>query len=168
MRRGQSSYRLPSDWDPKNPDHVEVLNKILVETQQRLDTIQSVGAKKPTSPRTVSATGKQGVIWVTWQRVSNVDGYIVVIASESTMTKLVGRHSQPDSETCSYSYPIGNSATQLWFQVFSYRGNQVSDPSPVATATSVVFGAGESAPPTPPQDPRNPFNAGITGGPNRP
>lgn len=168
MRRGIETFRLPADWDAKNPDHVDLLNRILVQAQQRLDTIQSIGATQPKAPQTVTATGRQGCIWLTWQRVVNADGYTVIVASESTMTKLVGRHSLPDSDSCTYQLPVGNVASQFWFQVFSYRGNQLSPPSPTVTATSATYGAGESAPPTPPNDPRNPLNAGVTGGQNRP
>jgi hypothetical protein len=168
MRRGRESFRLPSDWDAKNPEHVDLLNRNFVEIQQRLDTIQSIGATAPKAPQTITATGKQGCIWLTWQRVVNADGYIVAAGSESTMSKLVSRNTLPDSESCTYQLPVGNVASQFWFQVFSYRGNQISPPSPTVNATSVAFGAGEAAPPTPPNDPRSPLRAGITGGPNRP
>lgn len=167
MRKGQDTYRLPSDWDSANPEHLEHLNRILVEVQQRLDTVQSIGASAPAAPQTVTATGKQGAIWLTWQRIANADGYIVIVSNESTVTKLIGRHNLPDSESCTFHLPVGNVAVQYYFQVFSYRGNQVSPPSPTVTATSVVYGAGEAAPPTPPQDPRNPKIAGLSGGPVR-
>ena len=168
MRKGQETYRLPSDWDPKNPEHLEVLNRTLLEISQRLDTIQSIGAPVPIAPQNITAIGKQGAIWLTWQRNAKCDGYIVIISNESTVTKLIGRHTLPDSESCTFHLPVGNVAVQYFFQVFCYRGNQVSPPSPTVNATSVVYGAGEAAPPLPPQDPRNPKTSGVTGGPVRP
>jgi len=168
MRKGQETYRLPSNWDSKDPEHLEILNRTLLEISQRLDTIQSIGAPKPPSPQNITATGKQGVIWLTWQRIATADGYIVIVGSESTMTKLVGRHNLPDSESCTFHLPVGNVATTFYFQVFSYRGNQVSQPSPTVTGTSIAYGAGETAPPSPPQDPRNPKISGLSGGPVRP
>lgn len=167
MRRAQDTYRLPSDWDPSKPDHLDLLNRILVEVQQRQDTVQTIGGPTPVAPQNLTATGKQGVIWLTWQRISGVDGYIVTVGSESTMTKLVGRHNLPDSESCTYQLPVGNVAAAFFFQVYAYLGNRVSPPSPTVTATSLAFTTAEAAPPSPPQDPRNPLRAGITGGQNR-
>src|SRR5215831_16878237 len=145
MRRGIDTYRLSSDWDPKNPDHLDQLNRTLIEIQQRLDTIQSIGARVPIAPQTVTATGKQGVIWLTWRRVKNADGYILVYGTDSTMVKILGRRVLADSETCDYQLPVGNVAVTYYFRIYTYRGNQVSDPSPTASAASVSFGAGEAA-----------------------
>lgn len=164
MRLSKPSYLLGSEWHPDKPGAVDQLSSILVEIQQRLDTVQQIGTKTPPAPTSPVATGKQGCIWLTWQRIANVDGYIVLSGSESTMTKLVGRHNLPDSESCTFQLPVGNSATQYFFQVFAYRGNQISPPSPTVNATSIAFGSGESAPPNPPSDPRNTKLAGITGG----
>lgn len=166
MRRSLDTYRLPDDWNPvkgvtkgaveQDLNAVAHLNKILLEIGQRLDTVQQTGGSKPVAPQNLTATGKQGCIWVTWNRVVGVDGYLLMVATESTMTKNVGRYNLPDSEQCAFQLPTGNSATKYYFQAYSYRGPQQSQPSPVANATSVAYGAGEAAPPNPPQDPRIP------------
>lgn len=164
MRRGQDTYRLPPDWHPDNAGAVEHLNRVLVEMGQRIDTVQQVGAKQPATPLSPSASGRQGLVWVTWNRVSNVDGYCVVVATASDMSKVLHRVDIPGSETCVYQMPVGNNAAQYWFQVYSYRGKLYSTPSNVVTASSVAFGAGEGAPPAPPVDPRNPLRAPLRNG----
>jgi hypothetical protein len=176
MRKGLDSYRLPSDWNPitkvaphtgeieNNPSAVEHLNRVLVEVQNRLDTIQQVGAKVPATPLSPSASGRQGLIWLTWNRVTNVDGYTVVVATAADMSKVLHRVDIPGSETCVYQMPVGNNAFQAWFQVYSYRGTKYSTPSNIVTATSVAFGAGEGAPPAPPVDPRNPLQVPLRNG----
>ena len=164
MRRSISNYKLPPDWHPDKPGAVEQLNNILAETQNRLDTVQQVGAKKPPTPIGPSAQGRQGLIWLTWNRVVNVDGYSVVVATSADMSKVLHRVDIPGSETCVYQMPVGNNAFQAWFQVYSYRGKLYSTPSNIVTATSVAFGAGEGAPPAPPVDPRNPLKAPLRSG----
>lgn len=176
MRKGLDSYRLPPDWNPitkvhphtgeieHNPSGVDHLNRILVEIQNRLDTIQQVGVKKPATPSSPSATGRQGLIWLTWNRVTNVDGYSVVMATTSDMSKVLHRVDIPGSETCVYQMPVGNNVATYYFQVFSHRGNIYSAPSNVVSGTSVAYGAGEGAPPAPPVDPRNPFQAPLRNG----
>lgn len=164
MRRGLDTYRLPPDWHPDNPGSIEHLNRILVEMGQRMDTLQQVGTKKPVAPNNVTATGRQGLIWLTWSRVDKVDGYCVVVATASDMSKVLHRADIPGSEACVYPLPVGNNAFQAWFQVYSYRGNLYSPPSVIVTATSVAFGAGEGAPPAPPVDPRNPLRAPLRNG----
>lgn len=176
MRKGQDSYRLPSDWNPiktikphsgemePNVAAVEHLNRVLVEIQQRLDVIQQVGAKKPATPLSPSATGRQGLIWVTWNRVVNVDGYCVVVATASDMSKVLHRQDIPGSETCTFQFTVGNNVATYYFQVYSYRGQFYSTPSNVVSGTSVAFGAGEGAPPAPPVDPRNPLIAPLRNG----
>lgn len=173
MRRSLDSFRLPPDWNPvtssndqvqHNPAAVEHLNRVLVEIQQRLDTIQQVGAKKPATPLSPSAQGRQGLIWLTWNRVVNVDGYSVVVATTSDMSKILHRIDIAGSETCVYHMPVGNVVFQAWFQVYSHRGTLYSTPSNVVTASSVAFAGGEAAPPAPPVDPRNPLRAPLRNG----
>lgn len=177
MRKGQDSYRLPSDWNPiktvkahtgemeANPAAVEHLNRVLVEIQQRLDTLQQVGAKKPATPLNPAATGRQGLVWVIWNRVVNVDGYCVVVATTSDMSKILHREDTLGSENCSFRFPVGNNASTYYFQIYSYRGKQYSTPSNIVSAASVAYGAGEGAPPAPPVDPRNPLRAPLRNGP---
>lgn len=176
MRKGQDSYRLSSDWNPvkkvnprtgeieHNQNDVEHLNRILVEIQQRLDIIQQVGAKKPVTPLSPKATGRQGLIWVTWNRVVNVDGYCVVVSTASDMSKVLHRQDIPGSETCTYQFPVGNNASTYYFQIYSYRGKLYSTPSNVVSAASLAFTTAEAAPPAPPVDPRNPLKAPLRNG----
>src|SRR6266851_10290846 len=116
MRRGLDTYRLPQDWHPDNPGAVEHLTRILVELGQRIDTIQQIGARVPATPLSPSATGRQGLIWLTWNRVSNVDGYAIVVSSVSDMSKILHRQDIPGSETCTYQFPVGNNASTYFFQ----------------------------------------------------
>ncbi len=176
MRKGQDSCRLPPDWNPvrsvaphtgkveHNPDAVDQLNRVLMEFKQRLDTIQQIGAQKPATPISPSATGRQGLIWLTWKRVVNVDGYCVMVSTASDMSKVLHRQDIPGSETCAYPFPVGNNVSTYYFQVYSYRGTIYSTPSNIVSAASVAFTTPESAPPAPPADPRNPLRAPLRNG----
>ena len=176
MRKGQDSYRLPPDWNPvrnvaphtgkieHDPSAVDQLNRVLTEIKHRLDTIQQIGARKPVTPQSPSATGRQGLIWVTWKRVADVDGYSVVVATASDMSKILHRVDIPGSETCVYQMPVGNNAATYYFQIYSYRGTLYSTPSNIVSAASIAYGAGEGAPPAPPFDPRNPLKAPLRNG----
>lgn len=164
MRRSMDTYRLPPDWHPDNPGSIEHLNRVLVEIGQRIDTLQQIGAKKPVAPQSVTATGRQGLIWVTWGRVVKVDGYSVVVATASDMSKILHREDIPGSESCTYRFPVGNNASTYYFQIYTYRGNLYSSPSVIVSATSVAFGASEGAPPAPSVDPRNPLRAPLRNG----
>ena len=167
---------MPGDWNPiksvkahtgeieHNPAAVEHLNRVLVEIQQRLDIIQQVGAKKPATPLSPTATGRQGLIWVTWNRVVNVDGYCLVVSTVSDMSKILHRQDIPGSETCTFQFPVGNNVSTYYFQIYSYRGQFYSTPSNIVSAASVAFGAGETTPPAPPVDPRNPLRAPLRNG----
>lgn len=176
MRKGQDSFRLPPDWNPvrsvaahtgkieHNPLAVDQLNRVLTEIKHRLDTIQQVGTRKPATPSSPSATGRQGLIWLTWNRVADVDGYSVVVATASDMSKILHRVDIPGSETCVYQMPVGNNVSTYYFQVYSYRGTQYSTPSNVVSAASLAFTTPEAAPPAPPVDPRNPLRAPLRNG----
>lgn len=176
MRKGQDSFRLPPDWNPvrsiavhtgkieHNPLAVDQLNRVLTEIKHRLDTIQQVGAQKPATPISPAATGRQGLVWVTWNRVVNVDGYSIVVATSSDMSKILHRVDIPGSETCVYQMPVGNNVSTYYFQVYSYRGTKYSTPSNIVSAASVAFTTPEAAPPAPPVDPRNPLKAPLRNG----
>lgn len=164
MRRGQDTYRLPPDWHPDNPGSIEHLSRIMVEIGNRLDTIQQIGAKPPVTPLSPSATGRQGLIWLTWNRVSNVDGYCVVVSTVGDMSKILHRQDIPGSETCTYPFPVGNNVSTYYFQVYSYRGTQYSTPSNIVSAASVAFTTPEGSPPAPPVDPRNPLLVPLRNG----
>jgi hypothetical protein len=167
-RKSVNTPLLPPTPDFSNPDevrqHIALLNQVIQNFSNRLDTIQQVGAVAPSAPLNVVAEGKQGYIGLTWNRIVNVDGYTVIWALDSKMSQLVGRISLPDGETCSYRLPTGNSATTYYFQVSAYKGNQISLPSVTVTATSVAYTTTGTPAANPPQAPRAPQVVGIRNG----
>lgn len=177
MRRGNVA-RLPlppttSASDVKVlHDHVvqmtTILNQNLQSVQNRLNTIQQTGAKKPPAVTGLTVTGKQGSFWLTWNRIANVDGYEVVRASDSAMSNIVGRFNVPGADSCTFSMPVGNVAVTSSFAVYAYQGPQIGDPSATVTATTATYTNAESAPPNPPIAPRSPKVAPTRSGPNLP
>lgn len=183
MRRG-NYYRLPSPPVLKGTiqsvpedmkalsDHLiqqtTVVNQMLQSVQQRLNTIQQTGAKTPPNVSGLTVTGKQGLFHLTWNRIENVDGYVIEQASDSGMTQLVGRYTLPDANQCLHQIPVGNVAVTNSFRVYAYQGPKISSPSPAVSATTVAYGAGESAPPAPPISPLAPKIAPPRSGPNLP
>lgn len=143
-----------------------ILNQGLQSLQNRQNTVQQTGATVPPTVTGLTVTGKQGCFWLTWNRIKNVDGYVVVQASDTAMSQLIGRFPVPDGDSCTLSIAVGNAAVTSSFQVYAYQGKKYSEPSAVVTATTVAFGAGEAAPPTPPLAPRQPKLAPIRSGPN--
>jgi hypothetical protein len=144
----------------------QIVNQSLQSTQQRLNTIQQTGAKAPPPVSGLTVTGKQGLFHLTWNRMKNVDGYVITHASDTGMTQLVGRYNVPDGNTPVHQIPVGNVAVTGSFQVYAYQGNKYSDPSPAVTATTAVYASAESAPPAPPIAPLQPKIAPVRSGPN--
>ena len=177
MRRG-NYIRLPLPPPNANKDiqalhdHVAqmtgLINQSLQVMQARLNTIQQTGAKPPVPVSGLAVAGKQGLFHLTWNRVKNADGYVIVHASDAAMTQIVGRYNIPDSNTPVHQIPVGNVAVTGSFQVYAYQGPQVGDPSPTVTATTATYGSSESAPPTPPIAPLAPKIAPPRSGPNLP
>lgn len=151
-------------------DHVTtmttILNQALQGLQNRVNKIQQVGAKTPPTVTGLSVTGKQGLFHLTWNRIANTDGYVVVHAADSGMTQVVGRYPVPDGDAVTHQIPVGNVAVTGSFQVYAYQGHQYSSPSNAVTATTTAYGAGEAAPPSPAIAPRHPKIAPIRSGPN--
>src|ERR1700761_7792664 len=145
-------------------EHVSALNNIIHNISNRLDTIQQVNVTPPVAPLNVAAEGKQGYIGITWGRIENVDGYTIIWANDQAMTQIVGRHTEPDGDTCSWHLPTGNSTSTYFFQVTAYKGNQTSLPSNAVTATSVAYTTTGTPATNPPQAPRAPQVAGIRNG----
>lgn len=143
-----------------------LLNQSLQSLQNRVNTIQQSGAKAPPTVTSLSVTGKQGLFHLIWNRIKNADGYVIVQASDSGMTQLIGRYPVPDGDTCSHQIPVGNVAVTNTFQVYAYQGRKYSEPSAAVTATTLVYGSAESAPPAPPIAPRQPKLAPVRSGPN--
>jgi len=179
MRRG-NVFRLPSppvlsnrfEDGPENnkliSEHLKTLNEIVNQAftsfQGRLNTIQQVKAKTPPNVSGLTVAGKQGLFHLTWNRIENTDGYVVVQASDTSMVNLIGRYNIPDGDQVSHQIPVGNVAMTSSFQVYAYQGNQYSEPSPIVTATTSVYGSSESAPQAPPIAPRQPKKAPIRNG----
>lgn len=145
-----------------------ILNQALQSLQNRQNTVQQTGAQAPPPVSGFAVTGKQGLFYLTWKRIVNVDGYVITQASDTAMTQLVGRYHISDGGQCVYQVPVGNVAVTNSFQIYAYQGPLVGDPSPTATATTVAYGSGESAPPAPPIAPLQPKVAPVRSGPNLP
>lgn len=144
----------------------DILNQGLQSLQNRMNTVQQVTAKVPPTITGLSVTGKQGLFYLTWNRISNTDGYLVVQAADAGMIQVIGRFNIPDGDSCTYSVPVGNVAVTSSFQVYAYQGNKYSDPSNIVTATTLTFTTPESAPLQPAIPPRQPKKAPIRSGPN--
>ena len=149
-------------------DMTIILNQGLQSLQQRINTVQQTGARTPPTVTGLTVTGKQGLFYLTWNRVANVDGYVVTRASDSAMKILIGRYNLPDSEQCTLDISVGNVAVTNSFQVYAYQGPKYSEPSPSVTATTSVYGSAEAAPANPPIAPRQPKIAPVRNGPNLP
>lgn len=143
-----------------------IINQGLQSLQNRMNTVQQVTAKTPPTVTGLTVAGKQGLFYLTWNRIAHTDGYIVIQASDTGMTQLVGRFNLPDGETCTYSVQVGNVAVTNSFQIYSYQGQKISEPSATVTATTVPYGAAEAAPPAPPIAPRQPKKVPPRSGPN--
>jgi len=143
-----------------------ILNQALQSLQNRVNTVQQTGAITPPTVTGLTVTGKQGCIYLVWNRINNVDGYVVMWATDSAMQVLVGRHAISDGEEASFVLPIGNHASTFYFQVYAYQGPQYSSPSAIVSGTSLTYTTSEAAPPTPPYAPRHPKLVPIRSGPN--
>lgn len=123
------------------------LNRWPVPTDLPTDT-------PPPVPGGVAATGQQGIIRIQWASIANVDGYDVAIMTTQNLANPDVNIARCMGAKCrEYVYPMGNSATLRYFAVRSFLSDIFSDWSSIVSATSVVFGAAESAPPAPPVNP---------------
>jgi hypothetical protein len=169
MRKG-NSFRLPSTMDLTDPAQaklfVGIANQALQSFQSRLDTIQQIGAKEPPVVSGFSVEGKQGLFNLTWNRIKNVDGYVVIQAADPGMLPIIGRCHIADGQQCSFKIMVGNVAVTASFQIFAYQGPKYSHHSPTVTATTLLYGAAEAAPASPPIAPQHPKVAPVRSGPN--
>ncbi len=136
-------------------EYTQQINEALLSLQKQIDGLSRAAAKKPPIVQGIAAEGRQGSLHVTWKKVLNTDGYLLLMYSDSAGTTIVQRTAIPDPETVYWETAMGNSATTRYFRIHAVNGQQVSDPSKLVSATSVAFGAGESAP-TPPPAPSEP------------
>jgi hypothetical protein len=143
-----------------------ILNQALQGLQNRMNTVQQIGAKTPPTVTGLTITGKQGLFHLTWNRIAHVDGYVITQASDTAMTQLIGRYNLPDGERCTFAIPVGNVAVTNSFQVYGYQGPKYSEPSPTVTATTLVYASSEAAPPAPLFSPRHPKLVPVRSGPN--
>lgn len=149
-------------------DHVVqmtvILNQAVQSLQNRVNTVQQVGAKSPPNVSGFAVEGKQGLFSLVWNRIANVDGYVVVHATDTAMKQIVGRYNIPDANQPLHQISVGNVAVTGSFQVYAYQGNKYSQPSPIITKTTAVYGSAESAPVTPPKSPLPPKLAPVRNG----
>ena len=143
-----------------------ILNQSIQAHQNRLNVIQQTGASNPPNVTGFSASGRQGLFSLVWNRIANVDGYVIIEATDSGMKQLVGRYNVSDGQQCSFQIPVGNVSIQRYFQVFAYQGNHYGSPSNAISATSLAFTTPESAPATPPIAPPQPLIIPVRSGPN--
>jgi len=182
MARQSTILRLPvppvlnSKFDPELArqlnEHLNtmttILNQALQGTQNRLATVQQTGAIAPPIVSNFTATGKQGLFHLTWNRIKNADGYVIMHASDMGMKNVIGRYHVPDGQSVSHQIPVGNVATTGYFQMYAYQGPQYSKPSAVVSATTSVYGSAEAAPVTSKTAPQNPLVSPVRSGPNLP
>lgn len=143
-----------------------ILNQGLQSLQNRLNTVQQTGAAVPPNVTGLTVTGQQGCFALTWNRIVNVDGYVIIQASDAAMTQRTGRFNISDGQQCSYNIPVGNVAITAYFEVYAYQGNHYGDPSPAVKATTKTYTTSESAPPAPPLPPPPPKIVPVRSGPN--
>jgi hypothetical protein len=142
-----------------------ILNQAVQNLQNRVNTIQQVGANAPPPVTGLAVEGKQGLFSLTWNRIHNADGYVIVHASDTAMKQIVGRYNIPDGNQPLHQIPVGNAAVSGSFQVYAYQGNQYSDPSPAVSATTAILSTStEAAPKTPPIRPLQPKVSGVRNG----
>lgn len=168
VRKNVPQYRLPSGTDFSNPTHLEQLNKLLQNLGDRLDTVQQIGATAPPAPLNLAAVGKQGLFAVTWNRIENVDGYVLCWSANSTMVPIAGRATLHDSDSCDFRLPVGNCVAAYFFTVSAFIGNQVSSPSNAVQASTIAYTTVGSAPADAPKTPRAALVVGPRGGANLP
>ena len=183
MRKG-NTYRLPTppivkatiDSAPEDVkalhEHIttmtQVLNQSLQTMQTRLDTIQQIGAVKPPTVTGLTVTGKQGLFHLTWNRQSNIDGYVVEQGTDATMQQITNRYHISDGDAAQHQIPVGNCAVTAAFRVYAHQGPMYSNPTTAVAATTSAYGAGEAVPTAPPIAPRPPRLAPVRSGPNLP
>lgn len=143
-----------------------ILNQALQSLQNRQNTVQQVQAKTPPTVTGLTVTGKQGLFHLTWNRIENTDGYVIVQSADSAMGQLLNRYNIPDGDQVAHQIPIGNVAVTHSFQVYAYQGQKYSEPSPIVTGTTLTYTTPEAAPPNPAIPPRHPKLAPVRSGPN--
>ena len=108
-------------------------------------------SQKPTAPTGLTVTGFQGGIRVQWAPTLGVDGYEIAVMTNQNLAApdvtIMGMWGDKNRE---WMYLTGNVAVTRYFAIRSVTANVESDWSSIASATSVVYGATESAPPTSP------------------
>ena len=132
------------------------INQAFRKMERRLDRIERVGTRAPLSVKGLTAEGRQGAFHVTWQKVIGAEGYSLVMASDAAAQLITHRWDIPGQETIAWTVPWANVATTRYFQIWAIRAGKQSEPSEIKSATSVGFGAGETAPTVPTQVSRNP------------
>ena len=144
------------------------VNQNFLKLLNRLDRLERVAVRKPPGVNGLTAQGRQGAFHITWKKIIGVDGYVLVMASDTAAQQITHRWEITGHETVAWTVPWANVASLRYFQIWSVRAGLHSIPSTIVSATSVAFGAGETAPTAPVQYSRNPefegSDLGIIGG----
>lgn len=150
-------YRINERFDDQKMDRlVSALNRSFAKLERRLDSSEKVNASTPPTVKEFTAEGKQGAFVLAWKKLHNIDGYTVLVASDSGMLKVTNRFDIPGQEVCTHSFSVGNVSMTRYFQIYSYIGSKHSQGSVVQSATTSTYGASEAAPSAPPFDPGRP------------
>lgn len=169
----QERFYIPPEWlqDITSPEQVEAamkvaqqLNRALSQIQNRLDKLEKVNVSISGRITSLAVEGRQGLFHITWNRVDDCDGYVLEMFTDSAATKRVGRWTLVGGQTVQWQIAVGNVAITRYFRLTPYRGAILGSPSAVVGGLSVSYGAGESAPTSPPTDPAPPVEGGEFGG----
>lgn len=132
------------------------INQAFLKMERRLNKLERVNVKAPFSVKGLTAQGRQGAFHITWQKVVGADGYSLVMATDAAAQLITHRWDIQGQETIAWTVPWANVASTRYFQIWAIRAGRQSEPSEIVSATSVAFGAGETAPTAPVQVSRNP------------
>ena len=150
-------YRLNERFESRDMNNlVRAANRTFAKLERRLDSLERVNAKTPPNIKDFTVEGKQGTFHLAWKKIIGVDGYIVLVSSDSGMIKITNRFDIPGQETCTWSIAVGNASFTRYFQLFTYIGKKTSNGSIVQSATSANFGSSEAVPAAPTFDPKRP------------
>lgn len=105
----------------------------------------------PTAP---VVTGQQGLLRIQWITVAGVDGYdIAIMTSPNLDAPDINIARVTGDKNREFVYQTGNVAITRYFAVRTFISGFFSTWTNPVSGTSVVFGAPESSPPSPPVSP---------------
>jgi hypothetical protein len=126
----------------------------LIEQTRYPTPTKLITSQPPVTPSAVVATGQQGLIRIQWASISGVEGYeIAIMTTPNLAAPDIDIETKMGEKGREFVYSTGNVAVTRYFSVRSFSGGFVSQWSAPVSGTSAVFGAAESAPPSPPVNP---------------